>query len=222
MHPTPFARRPRGAAAMRTLALLAATLLAACELVTAPGDELPRIPDDAADIVADTLRARYIDDAARLAVRYLDETGAPGAGAVEIPAEYTTSFYNALAAVYALHHPARDSVIEIYRIRTFPNPALYEVLVAVDEDHAWTHAWAEGRSLTGEPDVDALVKAYDLVVTKYYANHDTHADDQALAVLRAAMPLNIAALADRFERIAGVRYAEPNGVIGDGGDIRAR
>jgi hypothetical protein len=122
-----------------------------------------------------------------------------------------------LLRVHAFDHPARDAVVERYRIRTFPSPSTRELLVRIDPMHAWTAAWREGRTLTGNPAVDALLGEFDVSLARFY---DWTIGDYAL--LRTGRPVHAAALARLFSRIDGITNAEENGVGGDGNDIRAR
>jgi hypothetical protein len=56
---------------------------------------------------------------------------------------------------------------------------------------------------------------YALSVGSVYTLHD----GDVLITLAPPEPLNIKALARLFNGITGVRFAEPNGVVGDGNDI---
>lgn len=133
---------------------------------------------------------------------------------MELPADLVRTLYNALVLVHNFDHPARDSVVEIYRIRP-PTWPLYEVIVGIDTTHEWTRAWREGVALTGNRAVDDLVEAYELEIKRVGFFGDW-------VTLRAGRALNTVALSARLKEITGVRYAEPNGVGGDPPDIRAR
>lgn len=197
---------------MRSSALLLACLLptcAACDLLNSDPPGWRRVEDGT---VPDSIAELYRLDAARLALRIEDHDD------VELPGSLVDSVFDALALVHnATQFAARDDVVERHRIHTFPQPEVFELLVGVKPFKAWVGAWQAGRTLTGNGDVDALLETYDLSLATYYEWSFGHA-----ALLRAAAPLNIAALGKRFEGIDGVTYAEPNGWGGDGNDIRAR
>lgn len=204
---------------MRALATGAVFGLAmlGCQAITGPGDGgYPLVPVAGDQELGQAERLAYHEDAVRLALRHLEDTNSAARSDVEPPAELVESLYSALVRVYLTAHPARDSVVELYGIHTFPDPPTREVLVGVDPAHGWTAAWRELQAQTGEPAVDTLVSQYGLTVRVYY---EWTIGDYAL--LRAAEPLNAAALADRFESIPGVLAADPNGWGGDGNDIRA-
>jgi hypothetical protein len=182
-----------------------------------PGDGFPRVADSAAGLPAGALRLAYEEDAVRLAVRHLIDTGAPQRHDVIPPAALVASLYNALVHVHAFAHPARDTVVDVYRIHSFPHPQTRQLMVRVDPAHAWTNAWRVRNAYTGNPAVDTLVSEFELSVHQF---HQWSIGD--VAVLRSARPLHAAALAARFESIAGVVWAEQDGAIGDGNDIRAQ
>lgn len=158
----------------------------------------------------------YRVDAARLALRRARETGAePG---IEIPDTLRAFFLEALIAVQRLPHAARDSVVWVHAIHTFPNPELRDILVATWDGTPLAIAWAAGDTRAGVPAVDSLIDRYDMALKRFY----DFGLGRPWAVLSAGRPLNAAALAARFRGLSGVRYADPDVAFGDGNDIRAR
>lgn len=195
-----------------TLALLGAAACGGGPLAPDAGARtLPTLDVALPDSVAEAYRR----DAVTLAVRQHREGRSPAERPVEVPAALVDGFYRALAAVHASTGPARDTVVAVFRIHAFPEAT--QLLVGVDPAQPWTQGWARGETVTGNAAVDALVARYGLRVERYYPWVSGHA-----AVLGSARPLDVAALASRFAGLAGVRYAEPNGYMGDGDDIRAR
>ncbi len=162
--------------------------------------------------LADSVRAAYHEDAVRLVAR----ADGPGGWARPSAAAVAT-LETALLRVYASSLPAADSVTERYAIHSFPNPPTHELLVTLADGNRWADAWRAGQALTGEPAVDSLVRAYGLSVAQYY----TWSIGDA-ALLRSSEPLNTASLARLLGSAPGVRYAEPNMVVGGGNDIQAR
>lgn len=204
---------------MRTPALSLLCLLpyvAACELLSGSDPSTWQRVDDRT--VPDSLAALYRVDAARLALRVVYDDERPEREEVELPTALVNEIYDALALVYnATGLDSRDWVVERFPIHTFPNPEVFELIVGVDPSKEWVGAWQSGQRFTGNTHIDRLLEAYDLSLEAYYDWSSGHA-----ANLRASTPLNVAALAMRFEAIDGVRNAEPNGWGGDGNDIRAR
>ena len=198
---------------MKTLssALTAVAMAVACDGATAP-TIFRSTPDDSQ--VPATLRAEYREDAARLALRDLLYRGYGGIG---IPGEAIQPYYDALVLVHnATSLPARDSVVDTYRIHTFPSPTTRSLMLQLLSTEAWVQRLARRELPTGEPTVDDLLERYALSVGSIY----TLSQGDVLATLGPVEPLNIGALAPLFRGITGVRYSEANGTWGDGNDIR--
>ncbi len=169
--------------------------------------------------VPESLRKAYFEDAARLALRKVNEAGGATREQVELPADLVQTLYSVLIHLYnAIGLAARDSVVAIYNIHTFPSPETHFLIVAVDSTAQWAAAWRQGNRLTGNVQIDLLMEEFNLELDGYCS---TPWFPQS-ARLRSSKPLNIAALAKRFTGIAGIRWAEPDGVMGDGPDIRAQ
>lgn len=167
--------------------------------------------------IPDSVRSWYQEDAARLALRDVHAIESAKKTLIEIPVNLIKLYYNGSVHVYnATSLAARDSVVEIYIIHTFPHPETHSLIVAVDSTKDWVNAWKNGERLTGNSKIDRLMETYDLQLDRYYRWPWSHS-----AVLRALTPLNILALAPQFQNIEGVHYAEPNGYGGDGNDIIA-
>lgn len=197
-------------------ALVLALLLPACDDALGPdGAGYPQLPEPSV-VLTPGQQQVYDEDAVRLAVRHLIVTGSSHRHDVEPPHGLVTSIRNALLAVHASTGAVRDTVIDVYRIRAFPDPPVREILVVVDPAAPWIQPWREGQALTGNAAVDALVQEYGISVVQFY-----HWSIGWAAVLRTDRPVNTIALAGRFAPLAGVRSAEPNGHMGDGNDIRA-
>ena len=191
--------------------LLAAAL--ACDGAAGPGAGLQSVApaDDGPLPVAE--RDAYRDDAARLALRYETQGGDPAAYPADIPAAYVTALYNALIHVYtAAGVAATDSVTSLYHVHTFGMPVTRELYLEVDTTVAWVQALRSGAPASGNTHVDELLGRFGLAPASSNFN---------LLVLRAGQPLNMAAVAVQFDGIPGVLSAAPNGLFGDGNDVRA-
>jgi len=168
--------------------------------------------------VPDGLRELYREDAARLALREL-QTRPGGYGDIAIAAELIDTYYAALVQVFnADDLSARDSVVDVYHIHTFGQPETRRLLLQAAADQEWVQRLVTGELPTGNARVDRLLEDYGLSLDWKYP---LSTSNEMLIVLRSADALNIAALAHLFEGIAGVRYSEPDGMGGDGNDIRA-
>jgi hypothetical protein len=201
VEPYPVAGRPRPAGT-RSFALY----------VVSPAGTPPRSdtlpgPPSASDSAAQALRT----DAVALAIRQVRAQRGPAQP--EVPAALVESLRRALAAVRSSRSPARDTVIDLYRVRAAPETQ--ELIVGVDPAQPWVRAWQRGELVTGNAAIDAIVRQYGLAFRQYHPWSSGPA-----AILRAsARPLNVTAIAPAFARVAGVRYAEPNQIVGGSHDI---
>jgi hypothetical protein len=165
--------------------------------------------------VPDIVKHQYREDATELALRLLVQEGETSEDSVELPADLIQTLYNALIQVYqATNEPARNAVVNTYNIHAVPRVNTRELLVGVDSTKAWTQAWRKGKRLTGNAEIDALMEQFDLDLKQYLSVSN-------IAVLRTGRSLNTPAIAKLFNGIQGVRYANVNGALTDGGDIQA-
>lgn len=195
---------------------LALALLAACDGIGGPS--APPFQDVEDTTLPHLIFIRYQEDAQRLALRWLQSEEAPGLDEIALPTDLVEDLHQALARVHnATELAARDSVVALYDVHTFPRPDMLRVVLSVDSAAEWPRAWRAGHRLTGNAAIDALMTEWDLRLDSY---HDlTYFDDAAR--LSATVPLNTFALAARFEEIEGVFSAGPGGFDGDGDDITA-
>lgn len=190
--------------------LVAATVILACETATAPRSFRSRVDDS---LVPEPVRAAYLEDANRLALRDLQRGGSDE---IFIPNGAVQPYYDALVLVYnATPLPARDSVVDVYAIHTSGNPSTRSLLLWLSGTQEWIQRLSRREVPTGEPSIDTLLARYALSLSSAYVMHD----GDVLVTLGPQDRLNIAALAGLFRGIAGVRFAEPNGSIGDALDI---
>ena len=192
--------------------LATAATIVACDGATAPSSFRSTVDDSQ---VPAPQRAAYHEDAARLALRDLL---AGGYTEISIPNEAVEPYYDALVLVYnAAGLPARDSVVDVYGIHTFPSPTTRSLLLELFGSEAWVQRLARRELPTGQPTVDSLLAHYALSVESVYPL----STGNVLLTLGPPEPLNIKALASLFAGIPGVRFSEPNGFVGDGNDISA-
>lgn len=158
----------------------------------------------------------YMEDAMRLAVRLIRKEGGPSNGSVFIPDSYSLPILNALVAVYnATSFPERDEVVDKYKIHTFSSPFMSELLMQVDNSYGWVKQWENGSQETGNPDIDMLMKTYELTMKTYYK---WSIGDYV--VLSAKNPLNLEPLAKQFSAIPGVISASEEVTCCDGNNIQ--
>ncbi|MBI3194429.1 MAG: hypothetical protein HYZ34_08200 [Ignavibacteriae bacterium] len=201
------------------LLMLLLVMLGSCDFLSddIPGSGYPNIISSDTSKVPASLIVQYKADAARLALRVLNDDG--NDQEVEIPNYLLNTIYNAFIHFYNLSgNPTRDSVVMIYKICAFPTPETHSLIVAVDSSKEWVRYWKRGERFTGNEKIDSLLTLYDLYLKEYYIwpSMSSH-----VVVLKSTKPLNINALAKRFGGINGVVYAHANGTCCDGNDIKA-
>ncbi len=100
-----------------------------------------------------------------------------------------------------------------------------EMLVSLRTGASWRERWRDGELKTDDAEVDRFLEKYgtDGVESLLPPEEDPPSKDRAKLeafVLHFKGPLNIEALATEFEASSEkIRYAEPNGLGGDGDDI---
>src|SRR5881397_4386632 len=147
--------------------LTAAVMLAACDTATAPRSMQSSVDDSR---LPAELRAAYLEDANRLALRDLL---ANGFSEVPIPEDAVQPYYNALVLVYnATALPARDTVVDVYRIHTFPAPTTRSLMLQLFGSEAWVQRLARREVPTGEATVDSLLARYSLSIGSVYTMYD--------------------------------------------------
>lgn len=198
------------------IVLLGTVLLSGCELLSSSGETTSQQVQVDERLIPDSVLAAYRQDAAYLAVRTLHTDPVARITQVELPDTLLDAYLQALLHVYlARSIKAREAVVERYQIHAHASPAIHSLAVSPNPNATWAQAWWEGRSLTGNAAVDALMNAYNLTVENYHE----FLNGRRVAALRTSHALNIEALALRFEDLADIGYAEPNGIVGDGNNI---
>lgn len=188
--------------------IVLAILSTACSEAVAP--ELPELPA--------AVEARLREDAARFVLRDWRSEGSLRDFPVEIPSSEIEERLRPLVWVHdAEDLAARDSVVEIFQIRTAGFPELHMLFLALDPTEPWVDAWFSDQLETGNFQVDTLTKLYSLELVDMDVNP---AGSLAFATLRSPNRINVAALAARFEGVPGVTSAGPaGGVTGPSHDI---
>ncbi len=212
----PMIARPRSV--LPNAGLVAAVVaLAACQVLGLDSSPTEPVADAT---LPEPARSVFLEDANRLALRVIREEGGASSREIELPADQVNELFAVLARIHnATLLPARDSVIELYRIHTRPPPELRRFGLLVDSLSPRFQAWREGHRFTGDARIDSLLVAYDIELLKYYDL--TYFQDEVM--LRSGRALNLQALAPRFLVIEGVLEWEPIPTMGgDGNDITAR
>ncbi len=169
-------------------------------------------------IATDSILARYQDDADRLTLRKIYRQGLTYIDSVTIPQSHADTVLNALIAVYnATTLPARDTVVSIFDIHTFPEPILNGFNIAADSTLPWMQQLKLGNIPTGYATIDNVIATYGLNVQSYLTFGNSYPWHNV--VFTSDNNYNFMALTADLATIPGVYESEPNFAFGDGNNI---
>lgn len=169
--------------------------------------------------VPSLLKMEYKRDVAQLASYRIYQIQSPDTDLVQIPPAYSDSIFEGLAAIFnATSIPERDSVFNFYCVHNL-NPfagfgGYSGFLVKVDTNYAWTHAWQNLMTLTGDPLMDTILTRYHLKISNFY---NWIIGDYA--ELSVDSSWNTYALIDSINLVPGVLMTELNSWVGVAGKI---
>jgi len=165
--------------------------------------------------IPDTVQTRYREDAAILTARILAQR--PGSHPEQLHPELQENLFNALMHIYqADGYTQRDSVTVVHSIHAWPRPSVQNLRVYFAPDAPWAAAWAGNTPLSGHTAMDALINRYAMTIHVFYFWTPHQA-----AVLHAAAPWNMNAVAEAFDKVDGVISAAPDEKAVAGHDITA-
>lgn len=163
------------------------------------------------------LQQHYSRDFANLAMRAMWMANSPDTALVHIPPYWLDQAGGGMAAIFnATSIPQRDSIFDRYCVHDWTSSVqTYEgYLMEVDTYYAWTQAWRNLVTLTGNAPLDSMLVRYDLQVTQFF-----NWSIGSFALLETDSLWNNRALIDSLETIPGIFYGEPNAIFGAAGRI---
>ena len=128
-----------------------------------------QVPSDCT--VPPVLRQEYGRDVINLAMTQLYGAASPDTAYVHVPTNWTNPIWEGIAAIYnATAFPERDSVFNLYCVhdQTSMIQTYQGYLIQIDTNFAWTQAWQNLTTLTGNAPLDAMLTRYDLELSQYY------------------------------------------------------
>ena len=172
------------------------------------------IPDGNDSNLSDSLKSVYKADAEHLALRDIHSVESEKNSLVEIPGELINMYYSSLIHVYNKYYGVKGLIGAVCNIHVFPEPETHRLLVSADMTKQWVKNFLGGNSVTGYKAFDDLVATYKLKQTQVgtFSN---------IIVLYSENALNILALSNLFKNLDGVNFTEPDGIVGDGNDIKS-
>jgi hypothetical protein len=174
-----------------------------------------QVPSDCT--IPQILSGVYERDIKNMVIRRMYENQHADTSLIAIPQNELDTVEEGLAAIFnATSIPQRDSIFNLYCVHD--NTTMMQVynglLVQVDTSYAWTDAWQNLVSITGNPTVDSLLVNYDIIINQFY-----NFSFGNYALLHTDSLWNTYALIDSLETIPGIIYAEPDAIIGGAGKI---
>lgn len=153
----------------------------------------------------DQFEEAYRVDAARLAIRYLYEYGSSDSSSIEIPDHLFEMMMNNLAiARNETSELWQFDVFEKYDIHTNGSPSVNHFSLVLDRDVDWVRNWINDKILSGNAQIDQLIKRYELRVEQM----DLPDGNLVRFEITTDQLLNIPALLQRFQNINGVVNGE--------------
>ncbi len=175
-------------------------------------------PVSSSCIAADSIIAKYKEDADRLALRRVNSMNYTYIDSINIPEQLSDTILKAIIAVYnATTIPARDSVITMLDIHSFPIPEVKSVLVSADPGLAWMQQLQNNIIPTGNSTIDSLMEKYYLIMNSYHTWSNLLSYHSV--EFKSDSSYNMLMLANKFETIPDVMYASAINIPGDGNDI---
>lgn len=134
-----------------------------------------------------------------------------------IPESVWMPFFQALSATRtAIPQIECEDLNSLLEIEAGYDESLTQFIVELDTAYAWTNAWRNKITETGDPSVDSFMNKYALTLYDYYEFTSSE-----YAMIESAEPLNPRQLRGELGELDGVLYADPNQRIGDGDRIEA-
>lgn len=172
----------------------------------------------------DSVKEKYVNDADRMALRYIYRHNLPDTSKPEIPKQYSHPFLDALIAVYNANGLAEsDTVTNLLKLHTFPGHDLYHdqrsyILdkfdLSSDTVTPWMQKLQNHIMTTGHPAIDSLITTYGLTID----NLSFHGNTNRIT-FQTDTNYNIPYIIKDLDTISGVDIAYPITYMGGGNHI---
>ncbi len=161
---------------------------------------------------------QYKKDAARLALRIVEEDKSLDNAAVNVPKELVQGIFEALIAIHQSNLEMAEMVTDLHRIHTFPVPAVDAFLVIYEKDATWAKPLESGEKKTSHPVINQLSQKFNLNITKANNWDEEHRS----LTFKSLEALNMTALAKTISTVEGVKMVKLPAPNGYGNDISAK
>lgn len=185
-------------------------------LILRGGGISPIVAQGSAKTVPAAIDRQFKRDAARLALRLDAEREDARYLAIAINRDNSQNLYKALKNIY-LNSEVGQSIAKC-NVHTFPNPSIDHIVIIYNKNMDWAAPLRQGISETNSNEINALLDRYNLAIEK----HVQWNEQNDAITLRSREPLNMAALADQFDNIAGIIQIDLGLPKLAGNDIKAK
>jgi len=168
---------------------------------------------DAQNCNAPAIRHFYKEDIGTAAVKYMWDAGID-TDKVFVPQALYKRIEEGMSAIFNSTSPQRDSVFDLNCI----HDSIYIVMMRsamlfFDDTYAWTAAWKNGQTYTGNAQVDSLFSRYHITVKSYHHFQYAAVRFQNCVVIESAEILNNDPLDGGLEAIYGVNQIDRYGTF---------
>lgn len=162
-----------------------------------------------------SLERQFRRDAARLALRLaMDRGDDPRYLPIAIGREQMNNIFYLLTTIYNADETAKS--IARCNVHTFPNPSIDNIIIIYKRNVDWAAPLRQGITETTNKTLNDLLDKYDLAIEKHVQWNET---SDAITI-RSKEPLNMAALAHKFDDIQGIVQVDLGVPKFGGNDIR--
>jgi hypothetical protein len=160
------------------------------------------------------LASKFREDANRLALRELQaQKTVTGEMEARIPADRIEYYYDKLTRAWAIW-TLSDSIEDLNHIHTFPNPDMRTVRLVISPESPYLKNWSQKNEVTDNLYINQLISKYGLQITDY-----KNATLGPTFMMQSAGFINTPELCFIFSNLEGIKFADPEGMTGDGNDI---
>ncbi|MHC1705940.1 MAG: T9SS type A sorting domain-containing protein [Bacteroidales bacterium] len=161
------------------------------------------------------IQGNYVDDAYVLVGRMLEDPLHPYHDSIDIPSALLKKPLAALSAAFEVNCPEKDTVFDIYNIhvRGAGMGMLGRLIIWVDTNYAWVQQLIDDGTYSGNPAYDSLIANRGFTILYVFSF-------SPIIVVVSPGSYNLGALINKLITIPGVVQASPDGLAGDGSDIK--
>lgn len=168
--------------------------------------------------ITDSIKSKYQNDADRLAIRKFFNYNLSYKDSAKIPQIHSDTILTALATLYnAINFPTRDTIIDILNIHSLGDYGLRGISIAIDSNTTWLVPLKTGILPCGNTQIDSLINTFHFS----FINYSNLSNQLPFHIVNfiSDSNYNIQAIANTFNAIQGVAYADKGLTTNNGFNI---